>query len=195
MPFGTNLLINPNDGMGIKNAALQVSEALAAASIPYVLSDVTKKEIPLPYPINLIHIQPEGVIALARRRPHIFLSRHNAAYWNWETPNFPAQWMAALEWVDSVWVPSTFTANAVRSMARVPVFVVPYCVPQWRRQNIITRAQLGLSEKDYVFFLTFDGRSLPERKRPDIALRAFMRVAEKYRQARLIRKTARGVEA
>ncbi|MBI1860652.1 MAG: glycosyltransferase family 4 protein [Deltaproteobacteria bacterium] len=182
--FVINLISDRESGLGIFTAADRVRLALEASEISLRHFDVSEVKRPLEG-VNLIHINPEGVMALMDRVPE-FRYSVNLAYWNWELPHFPASWLPALEWMDGVIVPSTFTAKSLRN-AGIPVRVVPYCVKEIGARSL--RAELGFARNDFVFYFTFDGRSFPQRKNPRAVLEAFEVARERFPQLRLLVKS------
>ena len=113
-------------------------------------------------------IQRTGGRGLRRRR-HI-------GYWAWELPTLPQGWREAFDYVDEVWCPSRFTAEAVRRAApdglpvRVvahPVFMTPSPSPD--------RPRFGLPEAACVVLTVFDLKSTLARKNPLGAIAAYRR--------------------
>ncbi len=104
--------------------------------------------------------------------------RRHIGYWAWELPTLPTGWRQAFDYVDEVWCPSHFTAEAVRAAApegmdvRVvahPVFMTPRPGP--------ARGQFGFPEEACVVLTAFDLKSTLARKNPLGAIEAYRRAA------------------
>ena len=67
-----------------------------------------------------------AMLALPRT---IVRDKHVVGYWAWELPDVAGDWLAGMQYVHEVWVPSEFTARAVEKIAGlIPVRVVPHPV-------------------------------------------------------------------
>ncbi|MBI1683284.1 glycosyltransferase family 4 protein [Caulobacter hibisci] len=122
-------------------------------------------------PPELLRWLQAGGAAQLRGRRHI-------GYWAWELMVAPPQWREAFAYVDEVWAPSRFTADAIAAIApadvpvRVvghPVFVMPCAAPD--------RARFGLPEDRVLIFMALDLRSTIARKNPLDGARAFFAAA------------------
>ncbi|MEM1380231.1 MAG: glycosyltransferase [Pseudomonadota bacterium] len=101
--------------------------------------------------------------------------RYTIGYWAWELPIFPVAWSPALDRVDEVWVPSTFTAKALAQVTSKPITVVPHAIQAPSGDRARGRQLLGLSDDVVVVSTVFDTRSFLKRKNPAGALEAFRR--------------------
>ncbi|PLR21505.1 glycosyl transferase family 1 [Caulobacter flavus] len=121
-------------------------------------------------PVELIHL-----IAETRGAP--FRGRRTIGYWAWELPRIPRGWRAAFRYVDEVWTPSTFTADAVRAAAPrgLTVRVMPH--PVAVSDVAPDRGRFGLPEGVVVVLCAFDFRSSIARKNPLGAIEAYRRAA------------------
>jgi glycosyltransferase involved in cell wall biosynthesis len=81
-----------------------------------------------------------------------------------------------LPYLDELWAPSRFIQAALRAAAhaKVPVLHMPHAV-QPEPDPSLSRADLGLPEDRFIFASFFDALSMPERKNPLGAVRAFQR--------------------
>lgn len=67
-------------------------------------------------------LMPFVLFALGRR---FVRGKRVIGYWAWELPEAPAEWRSALGYVNEIWAPSEFTAQALRKLAPdMPVKVV-----------------------------------------------------------------------
>jgi glycosyltransferase involved in cell wall biosynthesis len=121
----------------------------------------------------IVHINapyvPHALWALGRAR---VARRRIIGYWAWELPRLPAVWRLAVPFVHEVWVPSTFTADAVRAAIDRPVRVVPHPLPTTAPTPGM-RARLGLPADALIVLNVFHLGSAFTRKNPIAAVRAF----------------------
>lgn len=109
------------------------------------------------------------------------LSVYPIGYWAWELPDPPRGWKRYQGLVSEIWTPSTFSAESLRRLFDVPVYVVPHRVaPEPRR----------IRDPDSIFtVLTMaDSRSSFDRKNPIGAISAFRRAFGERSDVRLIVK-------
>jgi glycosyltransferase involved in cell wall biosynthesis len=90
-------------------------------------------------------------------------------YFAWELPDLPDDWIAALDHVHEIWVPSRFTAEAFRRHTTRPVHVVPH--PVAASGTRIPRAP-GAGGP-FTVLTPFNMASGFTRKNPVAAVRAF----------------------
>src|SRR5664279_6555379 len=55
--------------------------------------------------------------------------RRIIGYWAWELPRLPDTWHRSFRYLHEIWVPSTFTRDAVVAATDKPVHVVPHPLP------------------------------------------------------------------
>lgn len=135
---------------------------------------------PLGHGPMVIHLNPRELIqlvALFGRAP--FQGRRVIGYWAWELEAVPRAWAAAFRYVDEVWTPSNFVAEAVRAAApeTVPVRVFPHLVSLLPTGAADPRA-FALPADRFVVLTSFDMRSGFVRKNPFAAIAAVRRAAE-----------------
>ncbi len=119
---------------------------------------------------------PELVLWLQRTAARGLRGRRHVGYWAWELADLPDSWMSAFAYVDEVWCPSRFTAEAVRARApsSVPVHVVPHPVFMIPRLEP-DRARFELGEGVCVVLAALDLKSTSARKNPLGAIAAYRR--------------------
>jgi hypothetical protein len=77
--------------------------------------------------ISLYHLNPPMLLpAIARAGLGAYYRSYNVGYWAWELEALPADWVAAIAYVDAVMVPSEFCRAAVARSTDKPVYVVPH---------------------------------------------------------------------
>lgn len=104
--------------------------------------------------------------------------RRHVGYWAWELPEAPPSWRRGFRFVDEVWAPSSFTAEALRRIAPagVPVHVVPH--PMWATPTgAADRSRFGLPSDACIVLTALDLRSTSARKNPMGALSAYKAAA------------------
>ena len=121
---------------------------------------------------------PEVLVAMLAHDPAQWADRYRIAYWAWETPKVPANWMLAAEYLHEIWVPSRFVHDAVAAMFRargqdhmvVRIRIVPHPVPALSVQSALgrdqARARFGLLQGVTEVLALFDTKSSAVRKNP-----------------------------
>ena len=140
---------------------------------------------------------PELVLWLQRTGARGLRGRRHIGYWAWELPALPDAWTAAFAYVDEVWCPSSFTADAVRERAPdgVPVRVVPHPMFMTPRPAP-DRARFGLPQGACVVLAALDLKSTSARKNPHGAIAAYRRaVPEPDGRSLLVCKLSGGGQA
>jgi len=185
-PLGVNVAGYLQSELGVGEVARQAIDALESQGIwtlpmglsaPLSRADHGFPVLPLGsdgFPINLICVNADMLPSFAAEvGPDFFAGRHSVGWWWWETRAFPARWQGAFERVDEVWAGSRFVAEALASVAPVPVIRIPTPV---RRPDVrpATREALGLPD-GFLFLFTFDFHSVLERKNPIGLIDAFTR--------------------
>ena len=140
---------------------------------------------------------PELVLWLQRTGARGLRGRRHIGYWAWELPALPDAWASAFAYVDEVWCPSSFTADAVRERAPdgVPVRVVPHPMFMTPRPAP-DRARFGLPQDACVVLAALDLKSTSARKNPHGAIAAYRRaVPEPDGRSLLVCKLSGGCHA
>ena len=120
----------------------------------------------------ILHVNaPMMSVAMLALPRTIVRDKHVVGYWAWELPSVPDDWLAGLQYVHEVWVPSEFTARAVEKIAGlIPVLVVPH--PVAIRVSIENRRFRACRETFQVITI-FNMASSFERKNVLGAIAAF----------------------
>ncbi len=143
-----------------------------------------------PYDVSLFVVNADQVPAV---RDHlgaeVFAGRYNVGLWLWELETFPADlWPGAFDLLHEIWTPSTFCADAIGSVAPVPVRRVPLAVEPPAATH--GRGHFDLPEGAFVFLFTFNYLSYFERKNPLAVVDAFRRAFSDDDDALLVLKTS-----
>jgi glycosyltransferase involved in cell wall biosynthesis len=168
------------------NSLRAFATACAAANVPYALVDSRVRN-----PSRLVPLETGGTAAadanlranvlympldqvghaLAALGEPAFTGRYNILVPFWELATCPAEWQHAAAFVDEIWAPTRFVAEAVAPLS-ARVRHVPPCVPEPRPRRL-DRAAVGLPRDTFLFFFSFDFFSFPARKNPLAAVAAF----------------------
>lgn len=140
----------------------------------FALDEVLDDPGPLPPEGGILfsHLNPPELLYWLRRRGMRALrSRRHIGYWAWETQTPPASWAEAFAYVDEIWCPSRFTAEAIASMPgeKPPVHIVPH--PVFATEGLKPRERNADSPVNVL--VAFDMRSTAARKNPWAAIQAF----------------------
>jgi glycosyltransferase involved in cell wall biosynthesis len=127
------------------------------------------------YDITVVCVNPDQSFHLRSHVPPGLLSeRYVIGYWFWELPELPDEWLADFAFTDEVWAASQFIRDAVsrKSAVTMPVVSIPPVV-RLNKTNTLSRTELALPERRFLFLAMFDTRSVLQRKNPLGVLRAF----------------------
>lgn len=114
---------------------------------------------------------PHALWALGRAR---IRGRHIIGYWAWELPQLPKSWHGGFRYLHEIWVPSTFTRDAVAAATDLPTHVVPHPMPLMSATPNMRR-RLGLPTDALITLTVFHTGSGFTRKNPLAAVAAFRR--------------------
>ena len=188
IPFGVNLLGHIRGDFGLGESCRLVAEALRQSGIPFSVRNVpldgpaeetdtsfeSAENNELPYCVNLIHINPDKISGLIwMLNPKKLSSRYNIAFWLWELPEFPQEWLYTIKLFDEIWTPASFITETLRKYTDKPVYTVPYGLRLPRTNERFERAYFGLPEDVFLFLISYDGNSVSARKNPEGAIRAY----------------------
>ncbi|MHB8204594.1 MAG: hypothetical protein ACYDHG_12935 [Desulfomonilaceae bacterium] len=91
------------------------------------------------------------------------------------TTELPDYWIAASELFDEIWVGSSFCESIVLTKISRPVRRIPLNVATVDPHPKLTRKELGIPEKGFMFLTMVDFFSRPERKNPFGAVEGFQK--------------------
>src|SRR3954467_99321 len=137
----------------------------------------------------ILHVNaPLAPLALLMLGRPTLRGKRIIGYFAWELPDLPDDWIAALDHVHEIWVPSRFTAGAFHRHTNRPVHVVPHpvaiCSPKPKR------APVSAAGRPFTVLTPFNMASGFTRKNPVAAVRAFkLAFGGGAADARLILKT------
>jgi glycosyltransferase involved in cell wall biosynthesis len=200
--WGVNVAGFFTSELGVGEAARLLIAGLDAAEIPALpiqghLAPPSRQEAQFAharpdeaaYPINIMCINGDGVPLFAREAGRSFFAdRYTIALWWWEAGDPPAEWAAAYEFVDEVWVATQHIYDAVAPTSPVPVvrMTLPVLMPQVAQR---TRRELGFPQEGFVFLYLHDYHSVAARKNPTGLIEAFRRAFPLGSGAKLVLKS------
>lgn len=196
--------------MGIGAGGRKLHAGLAASGFAPSSFDLTpiyqKDRSTLPWPPEgeakddgqgpvLVHVNaPESPHALSAVGKARLKGRFLAGYWAWELPLIPPAWIDAAKRYHEIWVPSEFTANALRPALGDKVKVVGYPldppVIDAGAVAAIRERYLPEPETGFLALAAGDARSSMSRKNPGAAIRAFRSAFPDRNDVRLLVKTS-----
>lgn len=178
--------IRGESGMG--HALRSFALACRAADVPFALLDAGLRHPsataaappadtapdPAALRVNILFMPFDrvghAILALGERE---FRGRTNILLPYWELPRCPPEWRHVAGFVDEIWAPTRFIAEAVAPLA-ARVIHMPPCVPEPQPAAVV-RERIGLPGGVFAFFSSFDFHSYPARKNPEGAIAAFRR--------------------
>lgn len=140
----------------------------------------------------IVHVNaPLMGLALTRVGAKVVREKHVIGYWAWELPRTPPEWRYGIPFVHRIWVPSSFTAGALASVAGSrPLHVVPHPVGTLASRQRTKSEAVHCPERPFTVLKVFNAASSFERKNPLAAISAFRRAFRNDPGARLIVKAS-----
>lgn len=124
---------------------------------------------------------PQTASLISSVLPHV-AKAHRIAYWAWELPDPPLDWMDCDRNVNEIWTPSAFSRASLARLSAKPIHVVPHYVPV---RPVPRRRRFY---EPFTVLAMADSRSSLSRKNPEGALRAFRAAFGSSRAVRLVLK-------
>ena len=188
-PNGINLFGYVNAESGIGQSARSNINNIMAAGIPLVVVDFRERNVSrmgasLPegvlgeprYNINLFHFNADQTVAsITSIGSEVLRGRYNIGYWAWELPDFPDDWLSAINLLDEIWVPSDFCRESIAAKANIPVVTMPHSIEEPPAPVTADPVSFDLPANGTRLLVMFDALSFPERKNPLGAIEAFRR--------------------
>ena len=196
---------NFRSASGLGESARLCHDALKAAELPVFGIDLTSV-LMQPDDLGFDYADGRGIIGRGTLILHVnaplvplamlgigrrgLIGKHVVGYWSWELPSIPADWRHGIAFVHEVWVPSTFTAAAVKPLlAGRPVHVVPHPVAL----RAPRRPPRTLpAKRRFTVLSIFNMASSFARKNPLAAIRAFRQAFGNDPECRLLLKCVNG---
>ena len=201
---GVNILSHFCNPSGIQQAAVWTKEALERVGLRTSCRDVPVPSPVLPrdraqwlglevFPFTILTHAGSPYFLSAYPRSGLFRREnvYRIAYWAWELERVPDEWLEAAALVDEIWSPTQFVVEAMRSRISRPVFQMLPGV-EVGPIEAVSRASLGIPEKDLVFLFMFDLHSQLHRKNPLSTIRALQKAFRRDDAATLVIKATGG---
>ena len=134
----------------------------------------------------ILHVNAPLVPLALRQLGRSFVkNKHIIGYWAWELESVPAEWCHGVAFVHRVWVPSRFTAEAVRRRTpALPIRIVPHPLA------VHDRPRAAGSEDRFRVLMVFNAASGFARKNPCAGIAAFRKAFAGDTTAELIVKSS-----
>lgn len=189
---GVNVVGYFSSAIGLGERARELADCLEAAGIPVTRWDVTadggRRWFVRRHTIAVVTaIQLEPV---RQRCPRPFDRVADiVGYFFWEVPDVPAEQQWGIGLVDEIWAPTEFVRAAYAAATERPVRLVPLPISDPGPVEVGERP-----DGPFTFVVSFDHRSVMERKNPIGVIDAFRRAFPHRRDVRLIVKTMNAVD-
>ena len=176
--FGVNVFGYIDGEFGLGEAVRLLIKALEKANIPFVLlnydtptshrhNDLTFTEFvkECPYLINFVLLGPTE----ARRVVNyfgidLFKNKYSIFFLNWESENFPVEYVKNLNFYDEIWTPARYCKNIVEKTCLIPVDVINYPIEIKIIEGEDTEFNDFYDSSKFNFLFIFDYNSTLERK-------------------------------
>jgi glycosyltransferase involved in cell wall biosynthesis len=187
-PVGVNLIGYMRGEMGVGTSARSALAAARAAGLAVRWKDIRPdgeyrnadmsagpEDEDFPFNFNLLHVNADQTPIVVPQLPRrLVAGRYNIGYWAWELEEFPDRWLSSFDYLDEIWVPSTFCQDAIARKSPKPVIRIPHCVALDGTPSL-GRADFGLPDDKFLFLSVYDALSGFHRKNPMAAVTAFIR--------------------
>ena len=139
--------------------------------------------------VLIVHVQaslmPLALMCLGGRAVS---GKRLIGYWAWELEDIPPDWRKGLNFVDEIWVPSSFTAQAFAQYTQKPIRIIGHPVPA--PAVVPTEKDSGRQDARFTVVTVFNMASSYARKNPMAAIRAFHSAFEGNPDCRLLLKVS-----
>ncbi len=144
---------------------------------------------------RIFHLNPPMLpTAILQMGIKKFRQTYNIGYWAWELEIIPREWVNALNYMNAIFTPSTFTTNVIQGYTRIPVLTVTHPVATDAPTAGI-RGRLGIDEDAFLISNIFSFGSAMERKNPQALVHAFTQAFSPDDRAYLILKANSGADS
>lgn len=189
-PCRVNLVAYIRAEMGLGTAARGLALAMEAGGVPFNVINFEDGNAALhrdttwrhretggasTHDVTIVAINPDNIFnADLKVRKKLLKDSYTIAYWFWELPEIPDQWLPAFSLVDEVWAASRFVQDSISLKSPVPVFRVPVPIRLGATDGF-SRESFQLPNRQFLFLSMSDAHSYLERKNPLGAVRAFQK--------------------
>jgi glycosyltransferase involved in cell wall biosynthesis len=126
-------------------------------------------------PLSVINWNGDSYHMLVRDLPHeLFKDRRIIGIWYWETEELPDSHAKGYDLVDEIWVTSQYVADCLSKSSPVPVKKMPHLIHPIK-PPVPLHLPEALQNGRFMFYFSFDFRSVSKRKNPEAVCKAFVR--------------------
>ncbi len=164
--LGVNVVGHVTGEYGLGTAVRATLRSMAAADVAFSIKNIEVAwhsnlnqtyvnfiSAENPYPINLIHINPDPGL-YEWLGTDFFKGRYNIGYWAWELLQFPSAWEFAFDYFDEIWTLSNYCAESITKVTPIPVIKLPPSIDV--PKPTLDREALGLPQDKFIFLFMFD---------------------------------------
>jgi GT2 family glycosyltransferase/glycosyltransferase involved in cell wall biosynthesis len=202
-PSGLNLIGWFRASLGVGESVRCMTRACDAAGLPAALIDLRlnclnrtpvdsfddRLQLTNPHPVNVFHIDPPQSEEIDHHHgPAFRTDKYNIAYWAWELPEFPDEWVRQCAYFDEIWCPSAFVRDAIAAKVPRPVYVMPHAI-ELPPPALDGRQRFKLPADRFLFLFAYDLNSYQERKNPLAVIAAYRMAFPDERGVGLVIKT------
>ena len=203
MAQGVNLIGYATSPTGLGEDLRSFAAMLDYLNIAYSVIDVpTESQGRVKYPwqqlttenfsTSFFFMSPMECLRLKEAQPKLFSEpKIKVGYFLWELPDFPDQYINALNLVDHIWCPTKFVQEAFFKKVKKLTLTIPLPVLNVKRKGRDFRRELDIPKDAFVVLYMFDVRSTLARKNPKATIDAFFEFAKNLPHAHLILKINR----
>jgi hypothetical protein len=181
---GARLFYQELKAKGADVHALDVTFMLPVTPVPSLFTEATPPDTAFADGKGagsiVVHANPSAYMVILWFVRRIMPGKRLIAYWAWEWEDIPHFWTRCFDFVDEIYVPSGFVAEAVRRHTDKPVTVHPHAalpVPPGRAHG-----------RPFTVLYCFDCAGNFYRKNPTAVVAAFKRAFGDSPEARLLLK-------
>jgi glycosyltransferase involved in cell wall biosynthesis len=124
--------------------------------------------------VNLVHANASEFASRLGMFHHRLAGRYNVAMWFWEGARIPESYLPGFDTIDELWLASNYLADVFGQYGKVPVKVVGLAAELPERSES-SPEDAGIDPDEFTFLFVYDAQSVPVRKNPEKALRAFIK--------------------
>jgi glycosyltransferase involved in cell wall biosynthesis len=190
--LGVNVVGHVTGEYGLGTAVRATLRSMAAADVAFSIKNIEVAwhsnlnqtyvnfiSAENPYPINLIHINPDPGL-YEWLGTDFFKGRYNIGYWAWELLQFPSAWEFAFDYFDEIWTLSNYCAESITKVTPIPVIKLPPSIDI--PKPTLDREALGLPKDKFIFLFMFDFHSTITRKNTVNLIKAFQQAFDESNQ-------------
>lgn len=186
-PFGVNIVGFPQGVLGLGEDARMAAQVMQLGGFDVGLInapmsgpsriDMSMNHLlrdDLAYQVSLFCLPPPEMVRLTLEggRRLVESDTYRIGAWPWELPHWPSAFGPADAFVDEIWAQSRFVEAVYARLGTTQVRHMPMAVVIPEPQAV-DRKRFGLPERDFLFYLMFDGNSWLSRKNPVAGVMAF----------------------